>query len=81
MLIKESHLGDILPVINHDADSTSSRGITRKKLSPKEQYLAQRARVAYIASMCQPEASFDLSLAAQTVKFLPDDIALLNERL
>ena len=31
--------------------------------------------------MCQPEASFNLFQAAQTVEFLPDDIALLNKRL
>ena len=81
VLTKESHVGGILPVTDHVADSTSSRGITRKKLSPKEQYLAQRARGAYIASVCQPEASFDLSRAAQTVEFSADDIALLNKRL
>ena len=81
VLTKESHVNGILPVTNRDIDSTSSRGITRKKLSPKEQYLVQRARGAYIASVCQSEASFDLSRAAQTVEFLPDDIALLNKRL
>ncbi len=80
-MTKESHIGAILLVTDHNADSTSSRGITRKKLSPKEQYLAQRARGAYIASVCQPEASFDLSRVAQTVEFPPDDIALLNKRL
>ena len=30
----------------------------------KEQYIQQRARGAYIASICQPEASFDMSVAA-----------------
>ena len=60
VLTKESHIEGILPVTDHAADFTSSRGITRKKLSPKEQYLAQRARGIYIAFMCQPEASFDL---------------------
>lgn len=64
VLIKESHVGGILPVIDHIADSTSFREITRKKLSSKEKYLAQRARVAYIASICQPKASFNLSRAA-----------------
>lgn len=32
----------------------------------QEQYVAQRALGAYIASMSQPETSFDLSFAAQT---------------
>ena len=60
VLTKESHIGSIFLVTNRDVDSTSSREITRKKLSPKEQYWAQRARGAYIASVCQPEASFNL---------------------
>ncbi len=81
ILTKESHVGGILLVTDHNADSTSSRGITGKKISPKEQYLAQRARSAYIASVCQSEVSFDLSQAAQTVEFSPDNIALLNKRL
>ena len=80
VLTKESDVGDILLVTDYDADSSSSRGITRKKLSTKEQYLAQKARGAYIASVCLPEASFDLSQAAQTVESSPDDIALLNKR-
>ena len=81
VLTKESHVGGILSVTDHAADSTSSREITRKKLSPKEQYLAQMARGTYIASVCQPEASFNLSRAAQIVKFLLEDIAMLNKRL
>lgn len=81
VLIKESHVGGIFLVTDHNIDSTSLRGITRKKLLLKEQYLAQRAKCAYIAFMCQPEASFNLFRAIQTVKFLPDYIALLNKRL
>ncbi len=80
VLTKESDVGDILLVTDYDADSSSSRGITRKKLSTKEQYLAQKAQGAYIASVCLPEASFDLSQAAQTVESSSDDIALLNKR-
>ena len=64
VLTKESYVEGILPVTDHAANSTSSKGITRKKLSPKEQYLAERVRGAYIASLCQPKASFDLSRAA-----------------
>jgi hypothetical protein len=43
--------------------TTSSRGTVRKGLSIKEQYVAQRARGAYIATVCQSEAAFDLSTA------------------
>ena len=81
VLTKESHVGVVFLVTDDDADSTSSRGITKKKLSPKEQYLAQRARGAYIASVCPPEASFDSRRAAQTVEFSSDNIAPLNKRL
>lgn len=81
LLTKESHVGGILLVTGRNTDSTSSRGITRTNLSLKEKYAARRARGAYIASMCQLKASFDLSRAAQTVEFSPDDIALLNKRL
>jgi hypothetical protein len=31
----------------------------------QSQYREQRARGAYVATICQPEASFDLSVAAQ----------------
>jgi hypothetical protein len=43
--------------------STRTKG-TAQALSPKEQYIAQRTREAYVASVCQPEALFDLSFAA-----------------
>ena len=33
--------------------------------SANQAYLEQRARGAYIATVCQPEAAFDLSTAAQ----------------
>lgn len=46
-------------------DLTSSRGVVRKAVTPKDQYVAQRARGAYIATISQPEAAFDLSFAAQ----------------
>lgn len=57
------HCKNLRLVSSEKANSTSSRGITRKDLSVKEQYIAQRARGAYIATMCQPEAAYDLSVA------------------
>ncbi len=50
-------------------------------LTPKEQYIAQRAQGAYIASVCQPEAAFDLSFAAQVINPIIDDAKALNKRL
>ena len=49
--------------------------------SPKQGYGEQRARGAYIASICQPEASFDLSVAAQHQEPTKDDVIALNKRL
>jgi len=46
-----------------------------------QQYVEQRARGAYIASICQPEASFDMSIAAQYKDPGNDDITRLNKRL
>ena len=47
----------------------------------KDQYIAQRARGAYIATVCQPEAAFDLSFAAQVVNPKENDAKALNRRL
>jgi len=44
-------------------------------------YVSQRARGAYLASICQPEASFDLSVAAQNQVPSVDDAKMLNKRL
>lgn len=45
------------------------------------QYVEQRARGAYIASICQPEAAFDYSTAAQVQQPEADDIKKLNVRI
>jgi hypothetical protein len=50
-------------------------------VTPAEQYVAQRALGAYIASVCQPEASFNLSSAAQAMNLIKEDIKALNKRL
>jgi hypothetical protein len=39
----------------------------------KDQYIAQRARNVYIATIWQSEASFDLSFAAQTINLKEED--------
>jgi hypothetical protein len=67
--------------IKYTVTTTSSRGIVRTALTPKDQYIAQRARGAYIASICQPEASFDLSYTAQVINPDENDVKLLNKRI
>jgi len=55
--------------------------VDTKAADSKQQYLEQRARGAYIATICQPEASFDLSIAAQHQNPAEDEINALNKRL
>jgi hypothetical protein len=59
----------------------NSRDKIRLALISKKQYVAQRARDAYVASICQFETSFDLSLAAQSIEISSKDITTLNKRL
>jgi hypothetical protein len=47
----------------------------------KQQYLEQRARGAYLASICQPEAAFDLAIAAQAIAPSVEDAMTLNKRI
>jgi hypothetical protein len=79
-LTQERQCNNLSTISQKTATSTGTRGITRT-LTPKDQYIAQRARGAYIASVCQPEASFDLSFAAQVINPGKDDAKALNKRL
>jgi hypothetical protein len=45
------------------------------------EYVQQRARGAYIAAICQPEASYDLSAAAQCRQPIKKETARLNNRI
>jgi hypothetical protein len=68
-------------IIDGKATTTSSRGSIREGLDTKDQFVAQRARGAYISSVCQPEAAFDLSVAAQATDITADDMKALNRRI
>jgi hypothetical protein len=46
-----------------------------------QSYVCQRAYGAYIATICQPMASFNLSAAAQTTDPSKENVAKLNRRL
>lgn len=55
-------------VLNTNGSITmTQKGQASKLQIPKnfQEYIEQRARGAYLATICQPEASFDLSVAAQ----------------
>ena len=55
--------------------------ISTNPSTQRQEYIEQRARGAYIASICQPEASFDLSIAAQHQEPTTAEVAALNKRL
>lgn len=52
VLSKKSYVSGIFLITDHNIDSTSFWRITRKKLSSKKQYFAQRVRSAYTTSIC-----------------------------
>jgi hypothetical protein len=62
-------------------DLTSSRDEIRKMVTSKDQYVAQRARGAYIVIVSQSEASFDFFFDAQIINSKEDDAKRLNQRL
>ncbi len=62
-------------IINSDRDKI------RTMLIFRNQYIAQRIDETYLISICQSEASFDLSHAAQFIEISSDDITSLNKRL
>ena len=80
-LTQERQCNNLSLIKSMPTSTTSARGTVRDRLSPKDQYVAQRARGAYVASVCQPEASFDLSFAAQVIEPDEGDVKALNKRL
>jgi hypothetical protein len=83
LLLTQSKQFDQIKLINlsFSINLTSSREEIRKMITLKNQYVAQRARGAYIATISQFKASFDLSFAAQTINFKEEDAKRLNQRL
>jgi hypothetical protein len=57
------------------------QGSSLETVDSKVEYVKQRARAAYIASICQPEATFDVSVAAQHQDPDPADFKALNKRI
>ena len=69
ILLKQKEQGKKLKLINKELETY------------QEEYREQRARGAYIASICQPEASYDLSVAAQQQSPGTEEVVILNKRL
>ena len=82
LLNQKTQIAEIsLIKIASKSSSISAKNIVCSKLTSKEQYVAQRARDVYVTSICQFEASFDLSNAAQTINSTNENIKALNKRL
>jgi hypothetical protein len=83
LLLIQSKQFDQIKLINLSSsiNLTSSREEIRKMITLKDQYIAQRARDVYIATISQFEASFDLSFAAQIINSKEKDAKQLNQRL
>jgi hypothetical protein len=62
-------------------DLTSSSDEIRKMITSKNQYVAQRARKAYIVIVSQFETSFDFFFDAQVINSKEKDAKRLNQRL
>jgi hypothetical protein len=79
---QETHIQEIqLMQLIESIIIISVRDKIRAMLTLRDQYIAQRAREVYLTFICQSEASFDLSHAAQSTEISSDDINVLNKRL
>jgi hypothetical protein len=78
---QEKHIQDIQLIKVEFTIITNARDKIRMMLTSKKQYIAQRVREAYLISICQSEASFDLFRAAQSTDIISNDIIALNKRL
>jgi hypothetical protein len=79
----QSKLFDQIRLINISIsiDLISSKDQIKKSIISKDQYVTQRTRETYIATMSQSKVSFDLFLAAQVINSKEEDIKTLNKRL
>ncbi|KAM4059821.1 polyprotein [Hirsutella rhossiliensis] len=64
-----------------DFNAAKMTTIDPKAIDRHQRYVEERARASYIASIAQPEASFDVSVAAQVQTPEDKDYAILNKRL
>lgn len=71
----------ILTTQKDQAEKLAIVDVKAKAADRLQQYIEQRARGAYIASICQPEATFDYSSAAQVKDPVEKDVTALNKRI
>ena len=68
-------------VLRQKRQGDKLKQVDTRKPTYRQDYIEQRARGAYITTICQPEASFDLSITAQHQDPKPDDVLVLNCRI
>ncbi len=80
---QKTHIQDIQLMKSIESFTINAREKVRINLNLREQYIIQRARDVYLATICQFETTFDLFYAAQSIEstFSLDDIIILNKRL
>jgi hypothetical protein len=77
---QETHIQDIQLINSIEfIIIISVRDKIRTMLTLRDQYIAQRARETYLISICQSEASFDLSHATSFIEISSNDINVLNK--
>jgi hypothetical protein len=74
-----SRLTDLLTVLQ--SDQAKKIELLNTTDISREEYVSQRARGAYISSVCQPQVTFGLLYAAQTTDPQKDDVDKLNKCL
>jgi hypothetical protein len=67
--------------LSKSVDLIESRSQIRKSIILKNQYVAQRARNAYMIIMTQLETSFDFLVAAQIINSKEKDVKRLNQHI
>ena len=73
--------GDVAVELRQKEQGKKLKLIDHKSKDLKQAYMEQPARGAYIATICQPEAAFDLSVAAQHQDPTEADVNALNKRI
>lgn len=73
-------------IVTIDQDQTvrlqqKRQGEKLENAHDERSYIQQRARGAYLATICQPEAAFDLAAAAQAATPSKEEISRLNKRI
>jgi hypothetical protein len=81
LLLKLMIDGDVALVQKEQGKRLCLNDLNSDEAEVKQAYLEQRARGAYIGTICQPEATFDLPAAAQHQSPGKEEIKVLNRRL